>query len=488
MCTLECIGKARENSVFGVLKTANVFGPHRLIFAGDNANRFFAEQSGKVELPNLDVLSKICLAPGQKLYLSSADISQCYNRLRVPEWLRAYLGMPRVLSTEVGVSGKRRFLVPVLRVLPMGIIPAVRLCQEVATTLCKELAPSRVLTKEGPFEISESTAPLDVIYLDDINKIGTNLNRVNARSDALCRIFDEAGLPTEPKKRSIAVDGVDGEALGLCFSQDGHISATPAYFAQLRRTTESLLSNPVCSPRHLAHVVGSWVYACLLRRPTLSVLASVYNFIQKGKYDQSRPLPAECLRELFLLLDLAPILCCDVSSISSERVYATDASPTGSGVTYLDTAAIPVQDLAVLEETAVRKGWQKELIRLNTESEGSRNLQPSVEFRAFFDKYKFHVAIASRWKHKGHINTFELEALLLAVRHARRSSVTTLKRVQFGLDSTVALGVARKGRSLSPKLNWVARKLCAQLLLGGIYPSFFWIPTKSMPADEPSRR
>lgn len=107
---------------------------------------------------------------------------------------------------------------------------------------------------------------------------------------------------------------------------------------------------------------------------------------------------------------------------------------------------------------------------------------------SLFYRHKFHVAISLRWKHKGHINVLELEALLPSVRHARRSPVSAARRVQFGLDSTVALGVARKGRSSRPNLNWVARKLCAQFILGGIYPGFFWIPTKYMPADEPSRR
>lgn len=489
MCSYEEPGTVLENSVFGVLKSADVNGPQRLIFSGDLANDFFAEGSGTVELPNPDVLSSLRLAPGEKLYLASADISQCYNRLRVPKWMRYYLGMPRLWSTEVGVGGTRRQLVPVLTVLPMGIIPAVRLCQAATTVLCRELPPSRIVTQKGPFNLSAQEPLLDVVYLDDINTLGTNRELVNNRNEALAEKLHANGLPIEDSKRRVAVEGVDGEALGLCFGQDGVLSVTPAYFNRLRLVTESLLVTRACSPRHLAHVVGSWVYACLLRRSTLSVLASVYCFIGKPEYNRPRPLPAECLRELFLLLDLAPIMRCSVMLSEGGRVYATDASETGSGVTYLDTADIPSADKECLNETTVRKGWQGRLMMLDEEGAGvSHKLHVSADFRTFFARHEFTVAIASRWKHKAHINTLELESLLLAVRHARRSPQSVLTRTRFGLDSTVALGVASKGRSSSPELNWVARKLCCQLILGGIQPIYFWIPTKLMPADEPSRR
>lgn len=403
--------------------------------------------------------------------------------------MRFYLGMPRLWSTEVGVGGQRRQLVPVLTVLPMGIIPAVRLCQAVTTTLCRELSPSRILTKEGPFELGDDVPPLDVVYLDDISTLGTNRERVNVRNEDLANILRARGLPTERSKTSVAKECVDGEALGLFFSQGGGISVTASYFDRLRVATESLLARRECTPRHLAQVVSSWVYACLLRRPTLSVLASVYGVTRAEGYDRPHPLPAECLRELSLLLDLAPVMRCDISLPFSGRIYATDASLTGSGVTYLDTATIPSSELALLKETAVRKGWQKSLVQVDlTGTSVSQELQVSEEFTAFFERHKFRVAIASHWKYKGHINSLELEALLLATRHARRSSVTALTRVQFGLDSTVALGIASKGRSSSCDLNWVSRKLCAQFIFGGIQSSYFWIPTDSMPADEPSRR
>lgn len=487
MCTFKEVGTVYENSVFGVLKKPDVMGPHRLIFSGDVANKFFAYEAGAVELPHPDVISNLYLAEGCKLYLASSDISQCYNRLKVPEWLRRYLGMPQVWSSDVGVGGPRRLVVPVLTVLPMGIIPAVRLCQEVTLTICKLAGNDRILTHQGPFEISDEKPLLDVIYLDDISTLGSDVQAVNDRSMALAEKCAEFGLPTEESKKVTAIEGCDGEALGLRFQQGGLLSVTPAYFQRLGTTTEQILCDRRCSPRHMAEVIGGWVYACLLKRPTLSVLSCVYDFTRCSPYDKARVVPMEALRELSILLDLAPTMSCNLSLPVSGRVYATDASKTGAGVTYRDS--VPASDLMILRETRIRKGWQERLRETEgREEEASISLVVSDSFTEFFERCPFKVAIASKWTRKAHINSLELEALLLAIRHARRSPSTTLRRINFGLDSTVALGVSRKGRSSAVALNRIARRLCANLIWGGIQAEYFWIPTKLMPADEASRR
>lgn len=472
MCTFAEVGTVHENSVFGVLKKPDLRAPHRLIFSGDVANKFFSDEAGAVELPNPDVLSNLYLADGCKLYIASSDISQCYNRLRVPEWLRRYLGMPQVWSSDVGVNGPRRRVVPVLTVLPMGIIPAVRICQEVTLTMCRLAGNDRVLTHEGPFEISRDNPPLDVIYLDDISTVGSDIQEVNERSRQLADKCAEFGLPTEESKRVTAVEGLDGEALGLRFQQTGILSVTPAYFQKLATATEQLLLDQRCSPRRMAEVVGGWVYACLLRRPTLSVLACVYDFTRRSPYDKPRNIPMEVLRELSILLDLTPAMRCDLSLPVSGRVYATDASNTGAGVTYRDS--VSHSDLEILKETRIRKGWQEALKgKENSEETSPSSLGVSRDFRDFFERCPFKVAIASRWSRKAHINSLELEALFLAVRHARRSPATALHRVKFGLDSTVALGASRKGRSSAVALNRIGRRLqprtCAQILSGVEY-------------------
>lgn len=67
----------------------------------------------------------------------------------------------------------------------------------------------------------------------------------------------------------------------------------------------------------------------------------------------------EVLRELSILLDLAPAMCCDLSLPVSGSVYATDASRTGAGVTYCDSVVRSVgrdKSKKRLEREAERDG------------------------------------------------------------------------------------------------------------------------------------
>lgn len=89
-------------------------------------------------------------------------------------------------------------------------------------------------------------------------------------------------------------------------------------------------------------------------------------------------------------------------------------------------------ELTVLCVSKVRKNWQANLKSVQSDVSGSMGpLKVSSNFTGFFEERAFTVAIASKWQRKAHINVLELEALLLAIRHARRSPVMTLQRVYF---------------------------------------------------------
>lgn len=100
-------------------------------------------------------------------------------------------------------------------------------------------------------------------------------------------------------------------------------------------------------------------------------------------------------------------------------------------------------------------------------------------------------AIIHRWRAAArtyHINVLEIEALILAVRHMERSSVTRGSRVLVYLDSLVGLGALAKGRSPSRRLNRPCRKLAAYSLLADVELLLHWVPTDYQPADAASRR
>ncbi len=89
------------------------------------------------------------------------------------------------------------------------------------------------------------------------------------------------------------------------------------------------------------------------------------------------------------------------------------------------------------------------------------------------------------WSRVEHINVLELrmalDVLHLAGRRQRGS------RVFLWMDSQVALGVVRKGRSSSAALNAVARRLAVAGFLTDCLLMAAYVPTEANPADGPSR-
>lgn len=480
-----------QNSVFGIRKTGAKDAPHRFINAAGAANLCWKSGCGKVLLPHPDLLTRVRLAQGSRLRGAACDVDQCYNRMRVPSWMQAYLGLPSVWSTDVGVEGPARWVVPVMTVLPMGIAPAVRICQAAVETVVRRAGPCRVFNGATDLLVSDERPPLDVVYLDDVVTLGPDEVATNRRNDAIAAALADAGLPTKKQKNRRADNSAEScEALGLCWWADGFITPSVPRLEKLKLLADAILASGEASPREMAAAVGTAISCCVLRRPLLSVLFAVFRFTALGEYDTSRRVPVGALRELSTLLDLAPVMGHTLQPLGANRVYFTDASPYGAGVVYApDTSA---RERAVLEEKGVQNLWQpahhEEMECTQPADATARKWTVSASFRDFFSSRPFTVAISSQWRRGAHINVLELEALLLALRHGSSAQSFDNSALKFGLDSAVALGVLRKGRSSAFALNAVARKICAVTIAGNLWPEYFWTPTDLQPADEPSRR
>ena len=76
---------------------------------------------------------------------------------------------------------------------------------------------------------------------------------------------------------------------------------------------------------------------------------------------------------------------------------------------------------------------------------------------------------------------------MLAVHRVLSSPSALSIRVFLLLDSTVAFFSLWKGRSSSPALLLILRKISALLLAGGLTLLPGWLPSALNPADAPSR-
>ena len=92
-----------------------------------------------------------------------------------------------------------------------------------------------------------------------------------------------------------------------------------------------------------------------------------------------------------------------------------------------------------------------------------------------------------RWTRDAHINLLEGHVLVRAAERCCSSLGRVGKQHLILTDSQAVLGAAQKGRSSSPSLNRVPRRLAALSLAYRQLFLFRWVGTKINPASEPSR-
>ena len=482
-----------ENSIFGVWKIPGK--SQRVIWGGERANMLFNPDARSVELPTPDIVSSLRLEQGDQLYLSSCDISQFFNRLKVPEFLIPYLGLPRVKASEVGIDQKG-YVVPCLRCVPMGASFSVAWAQLVSVNSLRKM---KLPVPDSPRNLIDAKIDrLQLPYIDDHNSIGTNKDEVNSRTNQIAISLANENLHVEPSK-NIYADGITpSDSLGLSWWPSGHLTLRASSFVLLIRNTEEVLRRRKCTPKQMQKLIGSWTWPCLLRRPLLSIFDTVYGFSDRKSANVAQRIQSSSLNELHMLLDLCPFMCANLARPVATRIYATDASSLAAGVTYAECEDIDafIQNVA---ETRVQKGWYTSLVSdsnpLDFEPvEGSDSIVDkssdglvSTKFKCAVTALKFRTAVSSRWKHKAHINSLELEAAVLGLRHACRTKRLHSSRVIFFLDNTSGVEAISKGRSSSHVLNSACRRIAAISLLCDIQVLGHWIPSKLNPADHPSR-
>ena len=187
------------NGLFGVKKDEQ---KDRVIFDGRRCNMFF-NLPDKVSLPSPTGLADLMLPPDSSLYVCKTDMDNQFHRLRAPEWLWQYFGLPRISSVVLGLPGPRRWVHPVLKSVPMGWAHSVLLAQAVHTSLVDsshpEAASQRIPSTPSLFCVGAAT---NTQYIDDYMGFGTDPVLVNQHLQRVIDITGESGLPAKASKVS----------------------------------------------------------------------------------------------------------------------------------------------------------------------------------------------------------------------------------------------------------------------------------------------
>lgn len=459
------------NNVFAVWKSED---SQRFIMDARPANGLF-EDPDKVDFPTPDVLSRIRIPPGHRLFVAKSDAADFFYQFAVPDWLVPVFGLPPVRAGDLGIDTSfdpDLLVVPCLRVLPMGWSHSPFLAQEAHRHVIHSftsLRPQDEITADFDGDVTRLRY---AICQDDVSFFHVTAETCNAGLDDYAAGMAIADLPLKWSKVKRA--SMEQEVLGLFFDGfRGTMGVHPSKLAVVAAQAAELASTGVASAHTVASVVGKLTYAALAFRPSLSVFGAVYRFL-KARFPVRRSVTelwASVRRELRCMADLAPLLVADLRAREAPFILASDASLGGQGVVYTRAPRWVVKHAAATATPPSRAGAEGEG-RMPLVLEGSR----------------WATAVSSPWRFKEDIAVLEMRAALTAVRWAASSPALPRSRLLLFSDSAAVAGALAKGRSSSRRLLSCQRRLSALLLCLGVHLVVRWLASANNPADAASRK
>jgi hypothetical protein len=413
------------------------------------------------------------------------DVSDFYHRLALPDWMIPFFALPAVSTDDfpslIQRYGASTMVFPCLRTLPMGFSHAVTLAQAAHMNL---LATSTRVDMDDCICNSTDTRVDRVrfmAYIDDFVAVGVDRAAVQKVLDRHKHVLELAGLPSKPSKEVRATSS-PVEVLGVeLYGRRSRFGLSPLKMRNLCRSTLAVCHSGVCTSLQLAHLVGRWTWAMLVKRPCFSIFQSVYKFIASG-FIRPRRLWNAVNRELQLAAMLAPLMWVSLDAAVADLVVTSDASSSGMGVVY---ASVPREDIEplMLVSSASARSLAQRVPSLPLASESQPDLPLSLS------RARWRTAVSSRWRNPlAHINVLEAVACRTALRWLlSRPAYAFGSRVLFLGDSVVVTGALTKGRSSSFALLAQLRRIAALVIATGTQMVARWVPSHLNPSDAASR-
>ena len=308
--------------------------------------------------------------------------------------------------------------------------------------------------------------------------------------------YQRVGLLPHPKKTFY--ENTQAEFWGCQFDGvRGTVQANLKRVIPVVAVTQRVVSMGVCSVGLLEALVGSWTAICLFRRRLLSIFSVVYAAADSGERRRTDVLrlSLELKEELMLLLGLVPLAVTLLKIPNSSKLYCSDASDWGVGVTAAPLD--PVLAREVHRHKLKKSVWAKLLspVKALARRKGLLPADDELPDGQLLSSHPLWIELASalpftevcreRAREGLHINILELRGMLRAEREAARESFP--QRFFSLADSQVALGVWTKGRSSSIALNQELQQSLSFHLGCGMFGNTGFIPTEVNTADDPTR-
>ena len=503
-------------------------GEHiRMIFDTRRVNQEFVAPAYS-QLPTTGAWEHLELDAGEPLCLAQLDVSNAFYQMRVPAGLEDYFVLPAVdadVFREVcpqfaGAVPDFGTFSPLLRVLPMGWSWSLYFCQSmVEAAVIQAGFPHEDLVRDRHAQKAIDTTCLAAVYVDGVAVLATKPEIANARIQQIKGILESKGLLC----KGIVPCEAEQSFTGLCFEKDaGKVRLTRSRLWKTRLALKQVLINGWASGEELQVLIGHYTWSCLLRRPLLSILQSVYKFISKAGPHRMR-LWTSVRRELFHASSLLCFAFVDARRPYGEMVAATDASGSSS----IDAGGFAMVeqpwDLALVRDTSKQgERWRYAIEdaicarAFSLESEPDAKTFDSISFDAstgigeikhrsapgtlkgtttftaigrdaIGDFEGWQLRVRGRFGTPENIMRLEGRALTMGLRHRLRALANRGKRWLCLCDNLSLVLSLAKGRSASPVLNSTIREVLCLSIIGDVQWIVRWIPSEHNPSDRGSR-
>ncbi len=496
---LKCVGMlaftAKPKSVNGVFAVTKDVDSDRLIIDAQPANRLFNAPPA-VALPGPSHIVHLTVPRGERMYVGKSDLSNFYHHIGLPSWMQPYFCLPPLSPKElcsIGILNGMPY--PMCVTLPMGFSHAVYIAQCVHEHILYTM--SSACLKKNILHLTSPLVPCDDavhgVVIDDFFIFSRNKKVAEEQLRSVLAAYREAGfvvkenkvvMPTSSPVKVIGLT-VDGRAATVTLPLESQLSLT--------RSTLILMNQKEVTGLTLAHIIGRWTWWMMVCRPSLAILQHSYRFCQMAQH-RKFTLWFSVRRELSSLLAIAPLLCARLDSPIFHRAVASDASELGAGVV---TTLVSEPLMASLWPLCSNRhhayvqtllsAAERRTLRHRVSPLRSSPLPAFNSYYSSISSSRWTAVISSPWKGEEHINVLELRAALLAAHWSLSYRNSINSRMFMLLDSTVAFFSIWKGRSSSPKLLLVLRKLSALCMASGLQLLLGWVPTELNPADSASR-
>eukprot|EP00438_Fugacium_kawagutii_P008128 Skav234369 [mRNA] locus=scaffold2071:40230:43653:+ [translate_table: standard] len=308
----------------------------RLVLDCRQTNQLF-KPSPHTTLGSLASLAEMELKEGTNLYMSGADIQDCFYAVHIPPAMQEFFclafdvtGPEAAMISGLGEdSFQHNMCSPCVSVLPMGFSWSFYLVQQIHQ---QSVQRSLAISDEALFLDNQPVPNLlehkvaSMPYCDNIHCISVDKKLCDDAKNKVINDLTELGFSIHEEEDAatsfFTLGGeVDGEA--------GQIRMTAERAWDLIRAFEYAATH-VISPTVMQKLLGHAMFFSTLHRGGMSVFRSCYDFVEKG--GDPRMLNRRERHECMVFSGLIPLLFASIRRPWSDDIFCTDASPEGFGV------------------------------------------------------------------------------------------------------------------------------------------------------------